>query len=191
MTDARPPADYILTTASLPRRKKTQISVQPSASEMAELAEQLGATSLRKLSFTGSLQPKGRNDWELDAQLGVTAVQPCAVTLEPVTTRLDVPVTRRFVLEMPMPGEGNEEEDEFGGTAMLDDETLEPLGREINLWAVLTEALALALPDYPRSDTAEGGNISVTEPGKTAMTDADTKPFAGLAALKAKLSEQD
>ena len=41
---------------------------------------------------------------------------------------------------------------------------------------------------YPRKADAPAGDARVTEPGKVAMTDADTRPFAGLAALRDKLS---
>lgn len=191
MAATQPSADHILTPAGLSRRKQTQFAIHPDAEALADLASELDVTSLRKLAFTGTLQPLGKADWQLTADLGVTAVQPCTITLEPVTTRIQTPVVRRFVDQLPLPGEGSEEEDEFGGTAMLDDETLEPLGKQIDLWAVLLEALALALPDYPRAAGAEIGQISLTEPGKTAMTDADTKPFAGLAALKGKLTGEE
>jgi len=70
---------------------------------------------------------------------------------------------------------------------MLEDDSLEPLGREIDLWRVMSEALALALPDYPRAEGAELGTLKVTEPGKEAMGEDDLKPFAGLAGLKSKL----
>ena len=53
---------------------------------------------------------------------------------------------------------------------------------------VLAEALALALPDYPRGDEEVIGEQVFTEPGKEAMTDEDAKPFAGLAALRDKLT---
>jgi hypothetical protein len=53
----------------------------------------------------------------------------------------------------------------------------------------MIEALALALPPYPRSDSAEVAEFTVTEPGKTPMTQADLRPFAGLAALKGTLGK--
>ena len=70
---------------------------------------------------------------------------------------------------------------------MVEDDTLEPLEREIDLWRILQEALALELPDYPKIEGAELGTVKVTESGKTALDDADLKPFAGLAGLKEKL----
>jgi hypothetical protein len=44
---------------------------------------------VRKLRFIGTLEPEGAQDWRLTADLGATVVQPCVVTLAPVTTRLE------------------------------------------------------------------------------------------------------
>lgn len=188
MADASPFADWVLETRALARRKSNRFAFKAAGAEIEAAKQALDLSALRKLSFSGQLEPAGKSDWLLTAQLGATAVQPCTITLEPVTTRIDQEVSRRFVAEMPQAALDTEEEDEFGGTAMLEDDTLEPLGPQIDLWAVMIEALALALPDYPRAEGAELGTLSVTEPGKAAMTDEDAKPFAGLASLKDKLT---
>ena len=119
----------------------------------------------------GRLWPEG-DDWRLEAELGATVVQPCVVTLAPVTTRIDRPVTRRYLAHMPAPGPGE--------TEMPEDETAEPLPGAVDLDAVMIEALALALPDYPRAAGAELGEAVYTEPGKTPLTDEAARPFAGL-----------
>ena len=186
MTDSHAFPQFILDTSALARRKKTFFEHRLDAAQLKTLIGELELSGLRKVTFAGELSPVGRHDWELNATLGATAVQPCTVTLEPVTTRVQAEVVRRFVTEMPKHSDTSEE-DEFGGVAMLDDDALEPLGKEINLWRVLTEALALELPDYPRAEGAELGTFKVTEPGKDAMGDEDLKPFAGLADLKSKL----
>ena len=56
---------------------------------------------------------------------------------------------------------------------------------------LLTEALALALPDYPRADGVELGQAIYAPPGITPMTDEDARPFAGLAQLQNKLKKGD
>ncbi|MGH1578722.1 YceD family protein [Planktotalea sp.] len=186
MDETRAFPDFILDTSALARRKTTHFEHRLEAAQLKALMADLGLIGLRKTIFKGSLSPAGKQDWVLNAHLGATAVQPCTVTLEPVTTRIDTEITRRFVVEMPT-ASNDVEEDEFGGTAMLEDDSIEPLGREIDLWAVMSEALALALPDYPRIEGAELGALNVTEPGKDALSDDSAKPFAGLAALKDKL----
>ncbi len=178
--------DLVLEVSTLNKRKRTQFDVRPDAHQSKELIHTLDLISLRKVRFKGSLSPAGKHDWVLTAELGATAVQACTITLEPVATRIETEITRRFVAELPDLS-SESEEDEFGGTAMLDDDTLEPLGREIDLWRVLTEALALELPDYPRAEGAELGTLNITEPGKTALDEDAVKPFAGLAGLKDKL----
>ncbi|WP_375267219.1 DUF177 domain-containing protein [Planktotalea sp.] len=188
MTDTPAFPEFVLDIATLAQRKRSVFEYRLDAAQLSTLKDELGLTSLRKVVFSGELTPAGKHDFALKAALGATAVQPCTITLEPVTTRIDEDVERRFVADMAKhTARDTEEEDEFGGTAMLEDDTLEPLGREVDLWRVMSEALALALPDYPRAEGAELGTMRVTEPGKEALGEDDLKPFAGLADLKSKL----
>ena len=121
--------------------------IAPTPEEAAALARLLGAQAVRKLRFAGSLSPLDGGGWGLDATLGASVVQTCVVTLEPVTTRIDQTVRRRF---LPMPGLRAAE-------LVIDpeeDEEIEPLGDRIDLGLVAIEALALALPAYPRKEGA-------------------------------------
>ena len=136
--------------------------------------------TVRKLRFEGEIAPEGPTDLRLTATLGATVVQPCVVTLEPVTTRIDESVSRLFSTEIPEIPEGDEVE-------MPEDDTVEPLPAAINLAQIAEEALALAAPAYPRAEGAELGVTQFTEAGKEAMSDDDAKPFAGLKALRDKL----
>lgn len=191
MNETRSFPDYLLETAALARRKKSQFNYSPSADQLKVIAAELDLSDLQKVHFKGNISPAGRHDWQLSAELGATATQPCTITLAPVKTRVEAQVNRRFVKELPdYPNAKETEEDEFGGVAMLDDE-VEPLGNEIDLWSVMIEALALELPDYPRAPGAELGAVNVTEPGKTALDEEAIKPFAGLAALRDKLESKE
>jgi len=73
---------------------------------------------------------------------------------------------------------------------MPEDEAAEPLGTTIDPAQVMAEALALALPLYPRKPDVERVVVDVTEPGKRPMTDEDVKPFAGLAGLRDRLNRE-
>ncbi len=168
-----------LRVSELSQAGPTSFALRPDKAELAELARTLGIDALRKLSFTGTVRPLGDADWRLDATLGATVVQPCVVTLEPVTTRIDAPVTRVFLRDY---AEIDEPEAE-----MPEDDTTEPLGAWIDPAAVMVEALSLEMPAYPRAPQAVIEPVRVTEPGKKAMTDEQARPFAGLADLKAKL----
>lgn len=169
--------------ADLPQNKATAFDLQPDAETRTRLADDLGLSALRKLSFTGQIKASGATDWELTGQLGATVVQPCVVTLEPVTTRIETPVRRLFLADLPEP---EEEEVE-----MPEDDTQEQLGAEIDPATVMVEALSLALPLYPRKEGVELGQAVFTEPGKTALKDEDTRPFAGLAALRDQLKPKE
>lgn len=170
--------DRLLNTRDVTQR--TEFSIVPDKSNCAALAEDLGILGVRKLRFEGHVEPDGANDLRLAAKLGATVVQPCVVTLEPVTTRIDQTVSRSYLAELPDVPEGDEVE-------MPEDDTAEPLPREIDLNAVMTEALSLALPDWPRADGAEPVELTVTEPGKVPMDAEAAKPFAALGDLRKKL----
>ncbi|QXT38786.1 YceD family protein [Gymnodinialimonas ceratoperidinii] len=173
----------VLALARLGRAKDTTFSVEPDAAVRKKIAEDLSLLGLRKLRLEGVLQPSGKNDWHLKATLGATAVQECVVTLEPVTTRIDTEVERRYLADMPEPTEEDFE--------IPEDDTPEPLPQQLNLHDLMSEALALALPDYPRAEGVELGEAVFAAPGVAPMTDQDAKPLAGLAALRDKLSSAD
>ncbi|MCB1397216.1 MAG: DUF177 domain-containing protein [Rhodobacter sp.] len=161
-----------LRVADLPGRAAVAFRLAPDAAARETLAADLGIRRVRKLVFHGTLEPAGRHDLRLEGTLGATVVQDCVVSGEPVTTRIDTPVSRLFLRRMPEP-DGPEAE-------IPEDDTLEPLGAEVDPGAVMIEALSLALPDYPRADGAELDD-SITGAGDV---DARRNPFAVLAALK-------
>ncbi|EPX81323.1 YceD family protein [Litoreibacter arenae] len=173
----------LLRLADLPSRKPTQINYTPDAAAMSRLAEEMGLSALRKMRLEGTLQPLGKTDWRLDARLGATVVQPCVVTLEPVTTRIDETLTRQYLSDWQEPTEAEAEMD--------GDDTSEPLPATLDIAEIAAEALALAVPPYPRSDGAALEQTDFAEPGTEPLTDEVVKPFAGLAALKAKLENPD
>lgn len=181
-TSGAPVLSHPVRVADLPARKASRVSVQPDAAALDALAQALGIKAIRKLRFDVTLSPTGKRDWRLDGQLGATVVQSCVVTLDPVTTRIDEDVARQYIQDYEEAPDGSEVE-------MPEDDTVEPLPAVIDLGVVATEALALALPLYPRADGAALADSAFTEPGKKALTDDDVKPFAGLAGLRDKLQK--
>lgn len=153
-------------------RVPVTFDLRPGPDELARLAADLDLLGLTKVRLSGRAAPAGRGV-DLDARLGATVVQPCSVTLAPVTTRIDEPVTRRYLPGLPAPEPGSE-------TEMPEDDSLEPLPDVIDLAEVLAEALALALPPFPRAPGAELGTAVFSAPGVAPMTDADASPFAVL-----------
>ncbi|WP_299965578.1 DUF177 domain-containing protein [uncultured Roseobacter sp.] len=180
---ARQPTPHpaALRVADLNPNAKAAFSLRPEADALRALASELDLLGLRKLSFTGHVTSQGRTDWSLTGTLGATVVQPCGVTLEPVTTRLDVPVTRTYLADY--------NETTAPETEMPEDDTIEPLGQWIDPEQVMIEALVLALPLYPRSTDEPADPQVFAEKGVAPMRDEDAKPFAGLAALKAQMDD--
>lgn len=175
--------DTVLALNRLSRNTPHDFALNPDAAARDAAADSLGIEGVRKLRFEGTLQAEGRADWVLEARLGATVVQACVVTLAPVTTRIDVDVTRRYLADFVEP-DGEEAE-------MPEDDTAEALPDRLNLQALMLEALALALPDYPRAEDAALTTRQFAAPGVAPMTDEDAKPLAGLAALRDALEAPD
>lgn len=161
--------------ADLPQNRPSKFNLHPDEGQLVHIAKELGLSAARKVSFAGQISAQGRRNWVLTAKLGATVVQPCVVTLEPVTTRIDSDVRRVFLAELPDPG--------LGEVEMHDDENIELLGSTIDPFIVMIETLALVLPQYPRKKDANLAESVFTEPGQKPMTDEDARPFAGLAGL--------
>jgi len=167
--------------ATLPTRKPTQFFWEPTARERAEMARVMGLLDLRKVRAEIILSPEGKRDWRLKSRWGASVVQPCVVTLAPVTTRLEQTETRLFTENLP--------EIKLSEAEAPEDDTLEPLDETLDLVAVLGEMIALALPPYPRAPGAELEATVFGPPDVAPMTDEDAKPFAGLAAFRDKLAD--
>ena len=172
MSDADRLPRHIIRLADPGQRQATRFDLAPEAGEREAIAAHLGVPGVRKLRFAGLLRPEGRQDWRLEAELGATVIQESVVSLDPVTTRIDERVERRYLAE---PGEPEADEAE-----MPEDDTIEALPQSLDLVEVMTEALALALPPYPRAEGEELGEVVVTETGAEPLTEERAKPFSAL-----------
>ena len=177
----------VLRIADLNERRPTRFELMFDAAQIRQFAEELDLISLKKLRFKGEVTAKGRDQWELTADLGVTVQQNCVISFVPVTTRIDEKITRRYVPEAIFEQVAEDEEiAEASG-----DDAMDILPSEIHLLDVFLETLVLALPNYPRAEGVELGERVFSEDGIKPMRDADAKPFAGLAALKEKMEKGD
>ena len=173
----------IIRVSDLSPRKPHRFERVPDPAELLSLAERLDLLALRKLRFKGELSAHGKHDWRLEGRLGATVIQPCVLTLEPVTTRIEEKVVRTFLKSWPPETETGDE------VEMPEDETIDPLPAELDLNDILEEALALAIPVYPRAEGAEAVDTLVAPPGAGPLTDEAVRPFAGLSELKKKLED--
>ncbi|WP_281826768.1 YceD family protein [Jannaschia rubra] len=179
----KPVLSHPVRLADLPQRKSTHVRLVPDAGQLESLADRLGVDQFRKVRMDLELSPGPGRDWTLTGTLGATVVQPCRVTTDPVTTRIDDTVTRRYAADYDIP---REEEVE-----MPEDDSVEPLPALLDLGDVLEEALALAIPDFPRAEGAEDIDLTATPAGAEPLTDDAVKPFAGLAELRAKMERDE
>ena len=170
-----------LRVADLSQNHPTTFDIQPDIAMLTALAQELGLRGLRKVKFAGKIEAKDRRDWLLTATLGATVLQNCVISLDPITTRIDMPIKRYFVA-----GAMTSDEPEV---EMPSDDNAEQLESHIAPYAVMSEALALAVPQYPRKESIELGEAVYTEPGQEPMRDEDTRPFAGLADLHNQLKK--
>lgn len=164
---------------SLKRSGPTAFEFVATAPEREAIARFLELTELSQLRWRGTIVPEGDDGWRLDARLTADLAQPCIVSLEPVPARIDQQVTRHFVRE------------EHAGAIDLDPEAEDDpdtYGNTIDPGAVAIEVLALALDPYPRAAEIEPVELRATPPGAEVLDDAAMKPFASLAALKARLA---
>jgi uncharacterized metal-binding protein YceD (DUF177 family) len=173
----------VIDVARLPERQDFVFDIAPESREAEAIARLMGARSVRKLRFAGTLSPETPGGWRLEGQLGATVVQTCVVTLDPVTTRVDVPVRRSF-----RPVRGAQAADLV--LSPEEDDEIEPLGRRIDLGLVAIETLALALPAYPRQEGAELEHTTSAAPGSAPLDATGPRPFAALESLKRKLTDE-
>ncbi len=186
-SDAHPstadlPVSLPFRVGALPSRKPQRFDMQPDKAALALLAALLDITAVRRLRFTGEIRASGRTDFVLEGDLSAQIEQPCGITLVPVQTDIREHVTRRYLADMALPDAEDVE--------IPEDDSSEPLPDVIDAGAVLAEALALALPLYPRAPGAElGGEAVFGPPGVKALRADDLRPFSGLASLAESLTK--
>lgn len=176
------PTPSELPVSALSQNKSTEIDHTLGAKEVDRLKMALGLLGLRKVHLRATLTPLSRGDFSLTGTFGGTVIQPCGVTQEPVTTRIDASVERLYRAQWKEPS-GQEME-------MPEDDREEPLPEVIDLNQLITELLALEIPAFPRKEGLEHLEMEARPAGAAAIdTTEPAKPFAGLAALKAQLSD--
>lgn len=172
------PWTHPLRHAELASRKPTHFDIAPDAEARARIAQWLDISSVKGLRLKGTMTPIGRTDWALKAAFTATIVQPCVVTLAPVTTKLTESVERHYVAGLAEPDAAEME--------MSEDTSTERLPPVIDLGAIALETLELAMPGYPRADGDVAMDTSKPEPEFS-----DTKkPFAALSELLQKKPQE-
>jgi uncharacterized metal-binding protein YceD (DUF177 family) len=138
----------------------------------AALAKLAGLADLPRLAASFDVTPRGRGGLHVVGRLSATVGQTCVVTLEPLENDIDETIDLVFAPESALPPELAGEEIEVPV-----EDAPEPLvGGHIDLGAISTEFLVLAIDPYPRKPDA----VFQSPPAG----DDSARPFAALAALK-------
>lgn len=156
----------------------------PTLDEALALKDLFEVISVKKMRFEGALKPLDSKGWVLEAKLGATVSQACVLTLETIRTRIDIDVRRIFLPEIRTSSEV------ISLDTVEDDET-ERLESQLDLGLIAIEALALAIPEYPKAEGASLDNSTISPPNSEEIVEEKVNPFADLAALKEKLENND
>jgi uncharacterized metal-binding protein YceD (DUF177 family) len=139
------------------------------------LAKLAGLRSLPRLEAQFELTPRSRDRLHVAGTISATVGQDCVVTLEPIENEIEEQVD--LVFAPPAAPTIVHEEGERVEVTEVD--APEPLiGNSVDLGAIASEFLMLAIDPYPRK-----AGVAFEPPTKEADTGG---PFAALAALKKK-----
>jgi uncharacterized metal-binding protein YceD (DUF177 family) len=180
---AEPPLRRPIAVRRLSRKQPLAFDIAPEPGEAEAVARFLGVVALPRLRFRGELMPAGDDGWRIEGRLGAELVQPCVVTLDPVTQVIDETVARGYVPE-----------DAYSPPAELDldpdaEDDPDPFGNVIDPGQLALESLALAIDPYPRAPGVPPAEYQAAPPGAAPLSEAGLKPFAKLSVLKDKLDE--
>jgi uncharacterized metal-binding protein YceD (DUF177 family) len=147
--------------------------VVPDETARAELAKSADVVAVPSLVARMEVRPDGRGGAEVEGTLDATVRQNCVVTLEPFDNKIEEKIFVRFA-----PPGSLVPADESPAELGEDDPPDELVNGAVDLAAVVTEFLALAVDPYPRKPGA------VFSPPESAKAEKEPSPFAALEKLK-------
>jgi uncharacterized metal-binding protein YceD (DUF177 family) len=153
-------------------RSFTLVADERTREGVAKLA---GLRSLPRLEARFELTPRGRDRLHVAGTISATVGQDCVVTLEPIENEIEEQVDLEFA-PPATPTIVHEEGERVEVTPVDEPEPL--IGDSVDLGAIASEFLLLAIDPYPRK-----AGVAFEPPAKEADTGG---PFAALAALKKK-----
>ncbi len=151
----------------------------------ARLANRFGIEAVEALEAALTVRRERGDEIQVDGTLNAVVIQACVVTLEPVTTAVEVPIDVRLV---PETAAGLDEPVEDGDVVLEDGgPDLDTYGAGgPDLGEVVAQTLALHLPAYPRApDALDAGTLDAGSDGDT-PPEGTHRPFSGLKDLLKK-----
>lgn len=147
--------------------------------ERMALARRFGVPAVRRLTARAELAPWGPDGWRVWGVAEAGLVQTCVVTLEPVDTE----VAERFERFLAPAARMAEAAALVGSGA---EDALDALSASIDVGEIAAETVALAIDPYPRRAEVSFEGCVQGPPGAEPLTDEAVRPFARLAALRAR-----
>jgi uncharacterized metal-binding protein YceD (DUF177 family) len=180
MTRAQPaverPWSVPLTVSEVPDTGR-HLDLAADAPTRAAIAKLAGLAVLPRLEASYDVTRRGRGGLRVVGRVSATVGQTCVVTLEPIENEIDEPVDLVFVPAAELAPSGR---DGAEVEVPLEDAPEPLVGGHVDLGAIATEFLILAIDPHPRKPDAV---FHSPEAG-----DDSAHPFAPLAALKQKPS---
>lgn len=183
MTAEDAPLNRFLSLGDLAGREGRAVKDEASPTERAAIAADFGLVDLPALSWSATVSRFGSDGWRVRGAIEAKPVQSCVVTLQPVSAK----VREAFQRDYAPDAADLDQEDVL--VDLDEDDPPEPLGKGVELGAVILEHLALALDPYPRAKGVAFDAARAAPPGAAPLTDEAMKPFAALAALKPKAGD--
>lgn len=150
-----------------------------SDADMEAIAAMLDLVALDGLTLDYRFDHRGGGRLRLVGTLRAKVTQTCIVSLDPVETRLEVPVEAEF-WPAALIGPSERSTEEPGRPGLFDWPEAIVDGR-IDLGPIIYESLATALDPYPKR---EGARFDWSQEPPGEAEGAGSGPFAALAALK-------
>ena len=154
----------------------TDITVEATEPERDRLAKDFGLVTIDSLVGTYHVEKRGRTV-HVTGRVRAQVVQSCVVSLDPFPATVDDPVDIKFVEDASR----RFDQDDAGDEREVKLDAPDPIvGGRIDLGAITSEFLALALDPYPRKP----GTDFAWGTGEGEAVEADPSPFAALAKLQ-------
>jgi uncharacterized metal-binding protein YceD (DUF177 family) len=162
----------LLRFEDVPPETGRQVTLSPDAHAREAIAAVAGLRALPRLDASFDVVRSGAAGLHVTGTMSATVGQTCVVTLEPIESEINEAVDLVF-----RPAADNGASADIG--LDMDQPEIEPLiDGVVDLGALVTEFLLLAIDPYPRKPGAVFEAPSTSEPF--------AGPFAGLAALQKK-----
>jgi uncharacterized metal-binding protein YceD (DUF177 family) len=177
MTIPAPEFSRLVTADRIPPTGIEQ-DIEARPAERAALAKRFSLLELKKLTAHLSLALAHDQGIHVTGKIKADIVQNCVVTLDPVTTPLDLDIDLMFVPDGARPvGAGSPDVDS------VDEEFEIYLGGRIDLGEMVAQHMGISIDPYPRKPDAR---LSTTQFGPAAERPRPFSKLADLGQIKAK-----